>query len=775
MALTAIARIGATAAAAGTVLYILANPTSAPVTASEGTPSPPAFVYKKLPTRKEQIHRLRETEQFDVLIIGGGAIACGIAVDAAARGLSTALVDIGDFGYGASTRGTKLLPATPRGYQEPLVPFHMKLFRGNTTVIEERSAMFHNAPHLCYRVPLMIPVYDWKKALFMWIYFKTHWYVFRDPPLSRTQWVNKFQAVQTFPLLKKENLRGGIIIHDAMIDDIRMNITLVITAARLGATAVNHVGVCQFLKDKDDRTIGVVVRDQLTGSMWPVNAKCVVNATGHNADTLRSMESTASQPITNNILSTYIVLPRYFGHSNTGFILKKPRDSSEGIILSMPFRIGSLIAGWHRKLEPTDSRAPKVKDISGLLGQWNEATDNTLAAAHISEVLAAWNTVTSVQVSGFGREKPVIDVSPGGMVSIAGGSWTDYRRLSQEVVDTVIANYPELSPKAPCTTKTLQLEGAAGWSPTLYIELVQKHGLEADVARHLTDFYGDHSHQIALWAANAWKGKSTPYPGERLVPGLPYIETEVRHAVHHEYAMTAIDVLARRLGVAFADAHAAERMLPRVVEIMAAELGWSRKVRQLQYQMALKFLEEDMGLLVCRPHRHKLVIELDYDEVTRLVQLFSFLDKGRSGFVSLQTLRPYILQERFHPDSVLAMVSRQLLGITIADDPATHIRSNYYIPELYRPSVQGGSTKGIEIYGERVWELSKTGSLNPKTLAVILDEMKHATSGSMELGDFLYFMNNLKASLRRQQLVLKRRAAIEALRPSTKSLEPTDE
>uniref|UniRef100_A0A224YEP0 glycerol-3-phosphate dehydrogenase n=1 Tax=Rhipicephalus zambeziensis TaxID=60191 RepID=A0A224YEP0_9ACAR len=257
-------------------------------------------------------------------------------------------------------------------------------------------------------------------------------------------------------------------------------------------------------------------------------------------------------------------------------------------------------------------------------------------------------------------------------------------------------------------------------------------------------------------AANSRKSARSVNPGNRLLPRLSFIEAEVRHAVRQEYACTAVDVLARRLGVTYADAYAAECMLPRVLDIMAAELGWTPAERERQMQQATHFLEEDMGLDLCRPHRHAPELRLDPNEFARLVRLFQYLDQPQNGTVSLRRLRPHILKEQFRHESWLRVMTRRIVDIAIAADSEAYLHNDYYVPPLYRPSVESGSTKGTEAFTEKVEALSKALQLNRQTLSEILDEMESATSGSMELGDFLLFMNNLKVCLRAQHRATKK-------------------
>jgi glycerol-3-phosphate dehydrogenase len=168
----------------------------------------------------------------------------------------------------------------------------------------------------------------------------------------------------------------------------------------------------------------------------------------------------------------------------------------------------------------------------------------------------------------------MINVSDSQLITIAGGKWTTYRAMAAETVDEAVRVFG-LKPKRPCLTETTRLLGAHEYSSTLFIRLIQKFGLETETARHLANSYGDRAFVVASYARPT--GKSWPSIDERIAPGYPYIEAEVRYAVHHEYACTAVDVIGRRMRLAFLNARAAHQALPRIVEIMAEELGWDKK------------------------------------------------------------------------------------------------------------------------------------------------------------------------------------------------------
>lgn len=212
-----------------------------------------------------------------------------------------------------------------------------------------------------------------------------------------------------------------------------------------------------------------------------------------------------------------------------------------------------------------------------------------------SDVLAAWSGLRPLIRNPKAHSTQelvrnhIVMVSPAGLLTIAGGKWTTYRRMAADTIDAAIAEFG-LKPKlALSPTERIPLIGSHGWEEHMYIKLIQQFGIETEVATHLAKSYGDRSFIVA--AMSDATGNRWPLFGKKLVPWYPYLESEVVYAVRFEYAQTAVDVLARRTRLAHQSCRAAQDALPRVVELMAAELGWSPTERDRQTQVALQYLK----------------------------------------------------------------------------------------------------------------------------------------------------------------------------------------
>jgi len=218
------------------------------VTAAEKTPvdRPNA----PLPSRSVHINALKNTPEFDVLVIGGGATGCGVALDAVTRGLSTALVERDDFSSGTSSRSTKLIHGGVRYLQKAIMNVDREQYRLVKEALHERANLLAIAPHLSAPLPIMLPVYRWWQLPYFWVGIKMYDLVSGRQLLRSSYVVGKKKALELFPMLKKDKLCGAIIYYDGQHNDARMNLAIALTAVRHGASVANHMEVMSLLKKK---------------------------------------------------------------------------------------------------------------------------------------------------------------------------------------------------------------------------------------------------------------------------------------------------------------------------------------------------------------------------------------------------------------------------------------------------------------------------------------------------------------------------------------------
>ncbi|XP_063858354.1 glycerol-3-phosphate dehydrogenase, mitochondrial-like isoform X3 [Scylla paramamosain] len=462
---------------------------------------------KPLPTREQQLKSL-SSESFDVLIIGGGATGAGCALDSVSRGLKTALVEMEDFSSGTSSRSTKLIHGGVRYLQKAILGLDIEQYRMVKEALHERANLLDIAPHLSYPLPIMLPVYKWWQLPYFWAGIKMYDLVAGSKCLKSSYAISKERALELFPMLKKDKLVGAIVYYDGQHNDARMNLSIALTATRLGATIANHARVLSLMKEEDEngkeKLCGARVRDEVTGKEITVKAKCIVNATGPFTDSVRKMDNQVSKEICAPSLGVHITLPDYYSPEQMGLL--DPNTSDGRVIFFLPWE-GRTIAGTtDTPCDVSHSPAPTEDDIQFILREVRNYLNPDVEVRR-GDVLSAWAGIrplvqdpNKTDTQSIARNH-IVHVSENGLVTIAGGKWTTYRSMASEAIDTAIKAC-NLSPAhQESQTDGLLLEGAHKWTPTMYIRLVQDFGLESEVAKHLAHTYGDRAFSVAKLAS----------------------------------------------------------------------------------------------------------------------------------------------------------------------------------------------------------------------------------------------------------------------------------
>ncbi|KAJ3217230.1 mitochondrial glycerol-3-phosphate dehydrogenase [Dinochytrium kinnereticum] len=595
--------------------------------AAPSSPIPPAI---KLPSRREMLNLLKGLNKdgsapssasaadpnlhhpaaggdFDLLIVGGGATGVGCALDAVTRGLKVALVERDDFASGTSSRSTKLVHGGVRYLEKAFLELDYEQYKLVVEALHERGVFLKIAPYLSYQLPIMLPIYQYWKIPYYWAGSKAYDVLAGSEGLSRSYFLGKRKALEAFPMLKPDKLVGAMVYYDGAHNDSRMNVAIALTAVTHGAVVANHVEVVELLKRPrvtnkgteglgDEEIYGAVVKDTLSGETWTVRAKGVVNATGPFTDGLRKLDGgVETKEIVAPSAGVHIILPNYYSPRRMGLV--DPSTSDGRVIFFLPWQ-GNTIAGTtDSPTTVSPNPMPTEEDVSWILKEIENYLDPAIKVRR-GDVLAAWSGIRPLVRDPNAKNTAalvrnhMINVSESGLLTIAGGKWTTYRSMAQETVDRAVEVF-DLRPTGPCVTEHTLLIGSHNWSTNMFIKLVQSFGMETEVAQHLADSYGDRAFSVASCAALT--GSRWPVFGRKLVGSYPYIEAEVRYAVQSEFACTAVDVLARRTRLAFLNAQAAKDALPRVIDIMTEELGWSKDRRTQEYDDAIDFLKT-MGL-----------------------------------------------------------------------------------------------------------------------------------------------------------------------------------
>ncbi|PQE09585.1 glycerol-3-phosphate dehydrogenase protein [Rutstroemia sp. NJR-2017a BVV2] len=634
------------AVAGGGILYYTYRPRNIPGSDSAVVPPfgygadgkfhPPRF--PKVKSRAEQIADLKrsggskgasatstpqnEDDVYDLLVIGGGATGAGVALDAATRGLKVAVVERDDFSSGTSSKSTKLVHGGVRYLEKAVWELDYNQYALVKEALRERKYFLETAPHLSSWLPIMLPLDKWWKAPYYWAGTKCYDFLAGSEGIETSYFLTRSKALDAFPMLKKDNLVGALVYYDGAHNDSRMNVSLAMTAALYGGTVVNHLEVTSLEKDANGRLCGAKVRDLIDEKdgkkpqEFNIRARGIINATGPFTDAIRKMDDQEVKEIVAPSSGVHVILPGYYSPQKMGLI--DPKTSDGRVIFFLPWQ-GNTIAGTTDA--PTQIEYNPVageKEIDWILSEIRHYLAPDINVRR-GDVLAAWSGIRPLVKNPNAKNTEalvrnhLINVSPSGLLTCAGGKWTTYRQMAEECVDEAIKEF-KLTPRpvtnAPnisgseliddgarlngsCQTHQVKLVGAHGFSKTLFINLIQHFGVETDIAKHLTESYGDRAWTVA--ALSSPTEQRFPVRGLRISPLYPFVDGEVRYAVRHEYAQTAVDVLARRTRLAFLNAQAALEATPKVIDIMAEELNWSNKRKDVEWTNTVKFLES-MGL-----------------------------------------------------------------------------------------------------------------------------------------------------------------------------------
>ncbi|KAF6787083.1 glycerol-3-phosphate mitochondrial protein [Colletotrichum sojae] len=574
---------------------------------AEGRVVPPSFTPVK--DRAQQLADLRahasDTEEYDLLVIGGGATGTGIALDAVTRGLKVALVERDDFSAGTSSKSTKLVHGGVRYLEKAVWNLDYSQLELVMEALHERKTFLTVAPHLSSSLPILLPIQRWWQAPYFWAGTKAYDLLAGSQGLESSYYVTKNRALEAFPMLRRDNMVGALVYYDGQHNDSRMNVSLALTASFYGATVVNHVEVTSLEKNANGKICGAKVRDVMNpgSESFTVRAKGVVNATGPFTDAVERMDDPARKSIVAPSSGAHIMLPGNICPNGIGLLDAATSDGR--VIFVLPWQ-GFTLAGTTDNACPVEKEPiARDNDIDFILQEVNKLITPESRLSR-SDVLAAWSGIRPLVKDPNAKNTEslvrshLVTVSASGLLTCAGGKWTTYRQMAQDAVDEAVktfdlktqsatfpdvsgAGYPGLPVSGKCITTNVPLVGAHGFSTQLPGQLASHFGLAPDVAHHLAHNYGDRAWSVAAASAS------------RIIPDFPFVEGEIRHGVRAEMAQTATDLISRRTRLAFLDAESALRALPRVIDVMAEELSWSNARKSSEWTDAVRFLQS-MGL-----------------------------------------------------------------------------------------------------------------------------------------------------------------------------------
>jgi glycerol-3-phosphate dehydrogenase len=516
--------------------------------------------------RAAALARLGERE-LDVLVVGGGVVGAGTALDAATRGLVTGLVEARDWAAGTSSRSSKLIHGGLR-YLEMLDFALVK------EALQERGLLLGRlAPHLVKPVPFLYPLQGrgWERpyvgsGVALYDAMSVSSGHGRGLPLHRH--LSRRQALRQAPALRKDALVGAVQYWDAQMDDARFVTTLVRTAASYGAHVANRARVIGFLRE-GERVVGARVHDLETGGQFVVRARQIVNATGVWTDETQALVGERGQFHVRASKGIHLVVPRDRIHSATGLILRTEKSVLFVIPWGRHWIIGTTDTEWTLD---KDHPAASSADIEYLLEHVNSVLAVPLSREDVEGVYAGLRPLLageSEATSKLSREHVVQHAAPG-LVVVAGGKYTTYRVMAKDAVDEVVHGLDQRV--APCCTDTVPLAGAEGYRALWNSrgELARESGLHVARVEHLLNRYGALTEEVLQLIAEK-PGLAEPLDGAD-----DYLRAEVVYAARAEGARHLDDVLARRTRISIETFDRGTAVMAEAAALMGPELGWDQ-------------------------------------------------------------------------------------------------------------------------------------------------------------------------------------------------------
>ncbi|UOE54020.1 glycerol-3-phosphate dehydrogenase/oxidase [Bacillus sp. CMF12] len=521
--------------------------------------------------RTEMIATLT-TEEFDILIIGGGITGAGIALDAATRGMKTALVEMQDFAAGTSSRSTKLV----HGGLRYLKQFEVKMV---AEVGKERAIVYENGPHVTTPEWMLLPMH--KGGTFgkfsTSIGLRVYDFLAGVRKSERRSMLNVQETLSKEPLVKKDGLKGGGYYVEYRTDDARLTIEVMKAAAEKGAMPVNYLKVEKLLYDEQGKVCGAAASDQLTGKVHEVRAKKVINAAGPWVDSIREKDGSKKGKTLRLTKGVHLVIDQskfplkqavYFDTPDKRMVFAIPRD-------------GKTYVGTTDTFYNSNPVNPKMtaSDRTYIINAINFMFPSVKIAEN--DIESSWAGVRPLiweegkDPSEISRKDEIWE-SDTGLLTIAGGKLTGYRKMAETIVDILAEKFKQESNKtfSGSITKTLPISGGNVGGSSKFQEFIgfqtekgRSIGLSAEQSKHLVKMYGSNV-GIIFNMIETKRSEAENY-------GLPIILwAKLKYAIEHEMAATPVDFFNRRTGALLFDIETVRNYQKQVISYMADAFKW---------------------------------------------------------------------------------------------------------------------------------------------------------------------------------------------------------
>lgn len=540
---------------------------------------------KQLLGREEIIHSL-ESQTFDILVIGGGCVGTGCALDAASRGLKVGLIEAFDFGSQTSSKTTKLLHGGVRYLEKAIFNFSLSNFLVVLTALYERKTVMRMAPYLTYTVKIVVPICNVMKIPIYYVLLKIYDWLSINRSLGRSYLISGRLAKMYFGNLSDKRAKSAMVYHDGMMLDSRIVCLIAKTAAFYGATVANHVKLVEFMKNECGMITGARAYDKILERTIEIKCRMAISATGPFTDLVRQKNEKDASPLIKPSFGTHIVIKPGFGPENVGIL--DPCSKDGRVVFILPWQGHTLVGSTDIDGTVVERKNPTVEDVDFLLDEIKKYNGSGVTR---KDVMSAWTGIrplindprlgnTESIVRGF----KIINENTG-LISVFGGKWTTFRTMAEKAVDMAINQY-NLSPESRCLTNHISIIGSRGYSRDLHYKISRILDVDTEYAKHLLNFYGDRSLKMKKYIRK--------YPN-RLSSKYMFVEGEAIYCFEEELAMTALDVVNNRFEIGYYDVDEALLMIERVEKLLERYLEEKKKTIKVTDQSYKKAVMNSLG------------------------------------------------------------------------------------------------------------------------------------------------------------------------------------
>ncbi len=496
---------------------------------------------------------IKNTSQWDVVIIGGGATGLGAALDSASRGFKTLLVEKYDFAQGTSSKSTKLVHGGVR-----------YLKQGNISLVNdalrERGRLRANAPHLVRNLAFVIPTYDWWEGPFYGIGLKVYDFLAGKMGLGSSHMLSREETLKALKNINTDELRGGVMYFDGQFDDARLAIHLAMSASDHGATLINDCEAVGLIKE-NQLISGVKLRNLLNNEECEIKSKVVINATGVFVDSIRKMDEAEHENTVSPSQGVHIVLPKKFLEGNQAIMV--PHTADGRVLFAIPWHEHVVVGTTDTAVDQFSIEPrPLKEELEFVLEHAQKYLHIQPSESDVLSCFAGLRPLVSAgknkKTSSLSRDHTLI-TSRSGLITITGGKWTTYRKMAEDVIDHAIL-VGQLADVA-CKTVDLKLHG---------------YQMGQDDILDSLSVYGSDAQKINEMVLEL----NQPSLLDQVHPDLPYRWADFLWAVRFEMANKLDDILSRRTRCLLCNAQASIEIAPQVADLVASELGWDEERKQ---------------------------------------------------------------------------------------------------------------------------------------------------------------------------------------------------